>query len=402
MFKLNIHLICYLALLAVTAAVVSGCRQHDEPDPPVPPAQVERVVLVYMVANNNLGASGYDSADIEEMLVAARAGDIKGKSRLLVYHDGTNGRPVLVEIRNGGQTDTLARYDGDAYAVETAHMKAVFDDMERLAPADEYGLVLWSHGTGWIQDGISTSGSGDVAPLSFGLDRGRTMNVTELARVIDGRGFSFVYFDCCYMASVETLYELRNVVPVVAASATELPVCGSRYDLNVSCYFAPGEPDIIGAARNTFEYYNSMIGSSRTCTMSVINTEGLESLAAATADIYAHSSRGVPDGYTPQCFSDRSVASCQYFDFRDYVAALCLDSAGAERFDGATAMLQRFDEALGVCVSYAAATPYLWNSIPLSHHCGLSTYILKNTEAAPSTKNYNTLSWYADVASMLK
>ena len=33
-------------------------------------------------------------------------------------------------------------------------------------------------------------------------------------------------------------------------------------------------------------------------------------------------------------------------------------------------------------------------------HCGLTTYILANP-SDNSTKNYNTLTWYADIASAL-
>lgn len=401
MFKLNTHIIGLVGLVAGLVLSATGCRR-DEPEPPVPPQTVERTVLVYMVANNNLGAAGYDRADLEEMFTAARAGHT-GAGRLLVYHDGTTGQPVLIEIGKGARVDTLVRYDGAAYAVEIARMSRVFDDMERLAPAEEYGLVLWSHGTGWIQDGIAEDGGGRaIAPQSFGQDRGRTMNVTSLARALAGRDFSFLYFDCCYMASVETLYELRYAVPLVAGSATELPVAGSRYDLNVASYFAPLKADIVGAARKTYEHYNSLTGPSRTCTMSVVSTAGLDELAAATAAIYERSSRGLPEGYSPQRFSDTSVASCRYFDFRDYVAALCTDASGSERFAGAQAMLSRFDEALAACVEYAAATPKLWNTVALDRHCGLSTYILKNSADAASTKNYNSLAWYADVASLLK
>ncbi len=402
MLKIDTRIVSRLSTALLLMVLFVACG-GDEPDPlpPSPPEPVNRVVLVYMVANNNLGAAGYDRDDIDEMLIAARSGDIGPNGRLLVYHDGANALPVLAEIRGGGRIDTLKRYDGDGYAVEIARMRGIFDDMREYAPASEYGLVLWSHGTGWIQDGISDESDDEISALSFGQDCGRTMNVTSLARALSGQDFSFLYFDCCYMASVETLYELRHAVPLIAASATELPVRGSRYDLNISAFFADGSPDLVGAARNTFEHYNSLSGSARTCTMSVVRTDGLDALASATADIYSNAGRGLPSGYIPQCFSERSVASCNYFDFRDYVAALCTDSSGNPRFDGAGDMLRRFDEALAECVVYAAATPYIWNSVPLLKHCGMSTYILKTT-THPSFKNYDSLSWYVDVASLLK
>ena len=262
MLKIDTRIVSRLSTALLLMVLFVACG-GDEPDPlpPSPPEPVNRVVLVYMVANNNLGAAGYDRDDIDEMLIAARSGDIGPNGRLLVYHDGANAMPVLAEIRGGGRIDTLKRYDGDGYAVEIARMRGIFDDMREYAPASEYGLVLWSHGTGWIQDGISDESDDEISALSFGQDCGRTMNVTSLARALSGQDFSFLYFDCCYMASVETLYELRHAVPLIAASATELPVRGSRYDLNISAFFADGSPDLVGAARNTFEHIGSPTSS---------------------------------------------------------------------------------------------------------------------------------------------
>lgn len=222
------------------------------------------------------------------------------------------------------------------------------------------------------------------------------MNTSTLASVIAAApvDFSFLYFDCCYMMSVETLYELRNAVPLVAGSATELPSPGQRYDLNVSRFFAMPQADITGAATNTFNEYNSFFGSDRTCTMSVVNTAGIAALASATRAVYEACGGGIPAGYTPQRFSWTSVASCRYFDMRDYIHSLC-ESAG--RDDLRTA----FDEAFDAAVLYAAATPKLWNAVDLDRHNGISTFILTGPDAV-NTGNYNQLEWYADVASAIK
>ena len=75
------------------------------------------------------------------------------------------------------------------------------------------------------------------------------MNVTTLARVLEDENFSFIYFDCCFMMSVETLYEMRNTAPVIAGSVTELPVDGMPYHLNLSSFFRQGSADLIQAAK---------------------------------------------------------------------------------------------------------------------------------------------------------
>ncbi len=272
-------------------------------------------------------------------------------------------------------------------------MSAVLSDMARLAPADDYGMVLWSHGTGWIHDGMEST---PLHQRSFGLEHGYTMNTSTLAEVISAAkvDFSFLYFDCCHMMSIETLYELRNAVPLIAGSATELPSPGMPYDLNVRYFFAKPSVDLIGAAESTFNYYDAMFGQDRTCTMSVVETAGIARLAQISRTIFEACGGGIPEGYSPQRFMYTSVASCHYFDFLDYMHALC-EAAGRQDLAGT------FDSSFSDVVTYSAATPKLWNALDLDRHNGISTYILSNAESS-LTGNYNQLSWFDDVASAVK
>lgn len=382
-----------LSLIFVSVVLVSlmSCRK-DEPTPPTPPSPTEasRTVLVYMAANNNLGSNRFDAMDIAEMQTAAAKGHI-GTGRLLVYQAPYNKAPLMLDVRKDA-IDTLKVYDRNTMSVEAARMAEVFADVEKLAPAADYGLVLWSHGTGWIHDGIETG----FRQKSFGEENGKKMNTSTLAAVITEApiDFSFLYFDCCYMMSIECLYELRNAVPLIAGSATELPSPGMPYDLNVARFFATPNADIVGAATNTYETYDSYSGIDRTCTMSVVNTDGIASLAEAARAIYEACGGGLPEGYEPQRFSYISVAACKYFDFKDYMHELC---ARAGRAD----LAEAFDKAFDDVVLYSAATPRLWNSLDLDRHNGISTYILRDASSI-STGNYNQLSWYADVASAIK
>ncbi len=385
-----------LALTAAIAVIATGCHDDNGKNQPQPVSGL-RTVLVYQVANNNLGSSRYDLADIVEMIDGAKKGDIPENSHLLVYNAGYNSDPTLVEVTSAG-LDTLKTYSRAVSSVRSERMLEVLDDAETFADTEEFGLVLWSHGSGWLQDGIEDSAVVDTK--SFGSDNGNTMNITTLAKVLEqGPELSFLYFDCCYMASVETLYELRNTSPVIVGSATELRTDGMPYHENLSAFFSP-VPDMVKAATNTFELYDQCSGIDRTCTMSVIRTAALDSLAQATKAIYASANGNMPASYTPQRFMNRGISNCMYFDFAQYVEALCTNTDGSERFTGAAGMLADFNEAMSHCVIYAAATPMLWNTVPLDYHCGLSTYILANPNYSRNVKYY-TLSWYSDVVSSL-
>lgn len=379
------HIAVY-AVVSLISLIVSSCR--DEPVAPEPQlSAVDRTVLVYMVADNSLGSQQSDLDDIKEMVAAAAHGDL-GNSRLLVYRsarnaDGTSIVNSMFEITSGGQVE-VKKYDNSELSVSYARMKRVIADAKAMAPADVYGLILWGHGSGWLQNGVDEPG---LSALSFGGDsRSRWMNITTLREVISGEEFDWLYFDCCYMASVEVVYELRDVVDYIVGSATELPGDGMPYDKNLRCLM-PRNSDLLQACSNTFNLYDTKLGDSRTCTMSLIDTSGLDRLAAVTREIYGlHSD--VPAGFSPQKFMIGS--NCTYFDFQQYVQALSADSP---------ALADEYEAAMAGVVKYAAATPYIWNTVKLTNHCGLSTFILKDNVSAYDKNNYSQLQWWNDVAS---
>ena len=82
------------------------------------------------------------------------------------------------------------------------------------------------------------------------------------------------------------------------------------------------------------------------------------------------------------------------YDFGDYVSTM------ATAYGVSSQMIAAYEEALQGVVVYKDATPMLYNSLPLTRHSGLSTFIMKSQQESV-TKNYNQLQWYADVASAL-
>ena len=237
------------------------------------------------------------------MIEAAANGDIGRTGRLIVYNAGYHKDPALVEVTRRG-LDTLKVYGQTPLSVSSERMLEVFADLTVLAPAEQYGLVLWSHATGWIQDGIADPAD-SASALSFGYQGGRTMNTSTLGRVLEqGSAWGFVYFDCCHMASVESIYELRRSTEFIVASVAELPSRGMPYDKTVKHLFASGSPDLTAAARSTFESYDALNGQARTCTMSVLSTSGMNRLAETAAAIFGKAEGNLPQDYTPQKFTN--------------------------------------------------------------------------------------------------
>lgn len=387
------YILLAMVLAVFAGAVLAACSDDDRPEPVVcpdpDPEPVSRVVLVYMSANNNLGGY-FDRNDLMEMKQAAMAGDLGG-GRLLVYHHGLDDSETAVEqrlyeIMPDGSERTLAEYDNELSSVSMERMGQVLDDAERLAPADSRGLMLWSHADGWLNAGFENpEESFGAAQKGFGQDGTKKMSISTLGRVLDGRYFDFVYFDCCYMASVEVMYELRESAGLFAASAAELPADGARYHEALRYLFAP-ELDLVSAVKVSFDFY---LGSASGCTLSVVRSDALDQLAAATAGIYDMRPEQPSKGVVQQFQNTGN----NYFDFDHYIE--CLLAGDQVLYDG-------WKRALDDAVVFQGATERInmVNRYNVNRHCGLTTHILF-TPGDASKQAYSQLKWYRDVASRL-
>lgn len=378
-------------LLIFITGVLSACGNSDEPAAET--IKTKRTVLVYMMAANNLDA--YSSSDINEMKTAVAS--MPEDTRWLIYYtpNNRNQRARLYELTTEGEVDIQTYEQGTSATV--ARMRQVIDDMKTAAEARSYGLVIWGHGTGWKQNGIDDPDSPNpslIKPLSIGNDFGEWMNVTALRTALTGQEFDFIYFDDCLMASVEVAYELRNVADYIVGSAAELPANGMPYDKNLPLLLSGTRNDLIAAARNTFDYYKD--NSKAWCTMTVIDTQYLDQLAAATREIYKITPLPHPgDNVTNYCGRDRWG---MHIDFGEYVTAL------VESTPDAAYLGPEFEQALAKTVIYADATDkILYNNgsgeSTVYHHSGLSTNVF--TVASGITQNgYDQLQWTGDVVAV--
>lgn len=385
-----------LSLICILGAGLASCSS-DEPAPQPAPKAVPRTLLVYMVAANSLGIEAQlpgnppvtlkpaDDEDISQMMEAVRSGALNG-GRLLVYRSRYNDGDALYELTADG-IKQLKKYTDGNTSVSIARMDEVLSDVEEAAPADNYGLVLWSHANGWLEDGIDDPDADAILPASFGQDRNKRMNVTSLRTALEGHRLEYIYFDCCYMSTVEVAYELRHCASYIVGSASELPRDGMPYDKTVR-HLMRGPAGLSDAAEATYSYYASHPDPKfRTCTIAVIDTRHMDRLAAATRAIYETTPLPHPGIYVTNY---RGTARQGYsIDFGEYVTALAADN---------DVDVAEFDDALAKCVVYARATNRLWDDWKIYHHSGMATYVFNEPDGY-ELKGYTRLGWAKDVAS---
>lgn len=379
-------------LLMLTGA--TACSSDDGPDAPQEPSvSVSRTVLVYMIANNNLGSSYHsDERDIQEMLKGVEGGKLNN-GRLLVYHNRPNYNsaypPQLLDITEHGPKELKTYTDADGIcSVSPERFREVIADMKRLAPADDYALVLWGHGNGWI---ISP---GDIKSRSFGPDDSTWISVPAMAQALEGERFQFIYFDCCLMGNIEPIYEIRHLTDYIVASPTQLGIDGMPYDMNVPTFFKE-QPDLVQAAKNTFDSYHGSMNQ-----MCVIDTRHLDDLAAASREIFSTLSQypSSNDINTLQKLGKYTYSMLRYdatiaHDMDQYMELLCTTA-------GTPDLLTKWRETLDKTVVYKATTKTSidFPAFSITRYCGLGSYVIRNADDI-TFREYDTLAWWTDVVS---
>lgn len=400
-----------LRLLAILcAAALTACGHHDEPKPnPGSESEVSRTVLVYMVATNTLGNGSinntrYDYKDLDEMLKAVKGGALNG-GRLWVYHCEKSNAPVMKEVTPEGIVELKTYGDDSPLAVST--MRGVLDDMRSLAPADGYGLIMWSHSSGWMDPGKDPKagraysvGSNVPVHQSWGIHQGggidHEMSIPSLGEALNGQNLMFIYFDSCFMGNIESIYQIRGAADYVIASATEVPVGGMTYDTNVANFFKK-DIDYKAIAKNTFDYYNGQSGLWRSISMSVYDMSKVRQFASAAAGVFEANPSASVDISGISSYSGADLYPNRFFDLKQYINSLSADKNAVNTFN------QVFHEF----VVYTDHTPYMWwdgkiddSVVQLDGTNGLSCYVLTGeNDNKGSRYKYKELEWWKDVVS---
>ncbi|MDD3555524.1 MAG: clostripain-related cysteine peptidase [Candidatus Paceibacterota bacterium] len=348
-------------LYVVFLLLMSGCDKPDHDD------RVNRTVLIYMAADNDLSDNAL--RNIEQMKSSY---PVDGKNNLLVFVNLPEEKPYLIKIE--ADTEIVIKQYEEFNSLEVQNMRRVLVDMIGMYPANEYGLVLWSHGSSWLPPNFQTR--------SFGEEKGLQMDITELSDALPVK-FDFILFDACLMGSVEVAYELKDNADYIIASSTETLYTGFPYDMIIPDLIA-ASPDLQKVAKKYMDYYRQLTGIYRSATISVINTNELEKLAEITSLLLGGNSINM-DLFNRSVVQRLDSYEEQYiFDFSDFIHKAFPDS-----------QTEPFDNQLQKVVLYKAHTDEFMGDFFINTYCGLSSYIpLKSRDDL--NNYYQRLKWYKD------
>jgi len=345
-------------------ALFSCAKDNDIEQQPV----TTRTVLVYIAADNNLYQNSLK--DIEEMQSALLPANV----HLLVYLDAANEIfPQIFEIKNGSRT-LVKQYEPQNSASGEV-LQQIIKDVVSIFPAQSYGLILWSHGTGWLPAGMYYELMQQEKLRSFGKENDYEMGIVELENALPFK-FDFIIFDACLMSNIETVYQIRNKADIIIASPTEILVAGFPYTEVVPLLFSNDYAEI---AQTYMNYYKSQTGILQSADIAVINTKELENLAI----LLKNNTFTFPtDKSAIQKYDTRENAV--YYDLQDY-----LEHSVSANY------IVNIKQQIARTIIYRDHTPYFLNDLPLEKSWGISLFVFPY-QSDYLENQYKMLDWYRD------
>lgn len=354
---------------------------------------IERTVLVYMAADNNL--SSFGNTNIQLMLQGMK--NVEG--RLIIYLDPSNDVPrlMVIEGNSAPKLDTLVTYSEENSASPEV-LRRTIQDVRNLYPSNSYGLILWSHGMGWLPEKYNFHRSysaglvrytnlptkyfgqdthpGDGAMESF-------METDELMASISGY-FNFIMFDACFMGAVEVLYGLRDYADYFIASPAEILANGFPYDKIVPWLWGD-EEDLKRVCAEYFNYYNTYPDPNdagwNSATVALVKSSELQHLVELTSNIVGENKCVASTDVWRYPLSKSSLPNV-FYDLGDYI-----NTYGDESQQSA------YKQQLEKTVVFKAATPtFFGQTIPTDKFSGLSVYI-PQTRWDDMNQIYYQLEW---------
>ena len=317
-----------LILLLTTLLLCTACHD-DKPEPAS--KEWRRVVVVCFWGENSL--SSYLQRDLDEIRQGYK--DIPDGCKLVVYFDTSRSseRPYILTFDAKEGEKRLYDYPNDPISTDSTAMQQMLGMVMSRFPSQHYGLVIGSHGSGWVPQ----------APrYTIGVDNGRNtssnvgteMEIPTLAGILrqTKKKWDYVVFDACFMQTVEVVYELRDVVQWCIGSPAEIPAAGLPYDCLMGSLFVETD-EAWRIAEDYYDTYRDNIG----LIISAVKTEELATLAQATAPLIARlpqfpPTEGIqryygleyPGQWLPEFF-DMGSAMLRWFgkeEYRQWLAAL--------------------------------------------------------------------------------
>ena len=338
-----------IALFAIACIILLSCKK-ETPEDNTPP----QTIIVYMAGVN---LSGYYNVN-RSAIKTALGFDIQGKSRVVLFQqtDKTNAELVEFYFQDGiCQEKVLATYALPS-TMTASELGYIFSDIVNRTPSKSHSLIIGSHGLAWIPIGANPQDSethlgigkkahiithdelwkqkGDITTRFLGENSNpeNRFDVTTLSEALTytGKKLNYILFDACFMANVESIYDLRTNAKYIIGSPCEIMGSGFPYGSIMPLLLMNNGTayDLDAVCRKFNEDYAAGPGYSGT--IALIDCSQLDGLAQAMKRVNSASKK---DYNVSQIQFYEGQSSHIFFDLGDYVDKSCDDESVKAAFN---------------------------------------------------------------------
>lgn len=151
---------------------------------------------------------GYDATD----------GNWSGTRLYEVRYDKDGVNSTIISDRLDCAVLGLSKNEENELDMSSAHvLKAILEYAKEAYKAEQYGLVIWGHGSGWRGIGKDETSGGSV------------MKISRLGSAVKDKGLSIIGFDTGFAGNEEVMYELKDAGQYGIGTSGASPADGWPY-----------------------------------------------------------------------------------------------------------------------------------------------------------------------------
>ena len=240
----------------------------DSLDIPDEPDTYESVAIIYWMGDN--GLSYHAQNDIDELVEGKD--NIPADSKIIIYVDKQNTLPVIYQLDAENGLKIWKQFTQEEDCTDSLTILTNLRNIVNAFPAKKYGLSFGAHGSGMIWNQRRAMGPDYSHNANW-------LNIPTLRGVLEHLPhMSYIFFDVCFMQSIEVAYELRNQADWIIGSPAEIPNPGAPYSIIEKALCDGDVSSIVNGYESAYP-----TGNYRGTVLSAVKCSNLEALAAKTS-----------------------------------------------------------------------------------------------------------------------
>jgi hypothetical protein len=216
----------------------------DKAAPAAPTARAGKkkwTIMVFVNGKNDLEAAGLLNLNMMELVgsnndmnVLAELGRMKGQSGDTAADGDWAGSRRLYVKKDADMEKIKSQVVMTTEKVDMGDYKRAIDFVQwskKNYPAEKYLLILWDHGSGWMDPRTKAAKEvSDNKGISFDDETGNYIRTKQIGQIVkEAGGVDVLAFDACLMQMGEVLSEVKGGARVMVGSEETIPGVGYPY-----------------------------------------------------------------------------------------------------------------------------------------------------------------------------